>query len=79
MNKANKKISIDQEEGIMSIQVRRGRSVESDMSGNVVIDYDNKGRVVRINLYKIDFDAFRKHRDDLKHFARSSKMQIAFQ
>ena len=78
MRKANPKIEINQEDGVMSIQLRRDRSVESDMSGNAVIDYDRQGRVVRINLYDIDFDAFREQRQNLKSFAKSAHMNIAF-
>ena len=73
------KISYDPESEVLSIEIRKGKDVDSDVQGNLVLDYDNKGRVVRINLYQIDFDAFRKQRNNLKNFAQSANMQIAFQ
>ena len=78
MVKQKQKIDINQKDGVVSIQVRPGRGVESDMSGNVVIDYDRQGRVVKVNIYSIDFDAFREHRQALKHFGHAANMPVAF-
>ncbi len=78
MPKQKQKIDINQKDGVVSIQVRSGRSVDSDMSGNVVIDYDRQGRVVRVNIYAIDFDAFREHHQALKHFGQSANMPVVF-
>lgn len=60
MKKNRQKISYDKESRVLSIQVRHGKSVDSDVQDNLVIDYDRAGRVVRINLYAIDFSAFRE-------------------
>jgi len=73
------KISYDSESEVLSIEVRKGKDVDSDVQGNLVLDYDSKGRVVRVNLYQIDFDAFHKHKNDIKHFTQSASAHVAFQ
>lgn len=66
--KINKqKISYDKESKVLSVEMQRGKSVDSDIHDNVVIDYDRKGRVVRVNVYDINFSAF-------KEIARGRKM-----
>lgn len=72
MSKQKQKILYDRVSNILSIEVKRGKSVDSDIQGNVVLDYDHKGRIVRINLYQFNFDAFRKSRRTLQRFARST-------
>jgi len=67
MKKKRQKISYDKESKALSIEIRAAKSVDSDIHDNVVIDYDRKGRVVRVNLYDIDFSAF-------KEIARGRKM-----
>ena len=59
MKKSKQKISYDKKSRVLSIDVRPGKSVDSDVQDNLVIDYDKAGRVVRVNLYAVDFNAFR--------------------
>ena len=59
MRKSKQHISYDKKSRVLSIEVRRGKSVDSEVQDNLVIDYDKAGRVVRFNLYAIDFSAFR--------------------
>ena len=54
------KIAYDKESKVLSIEMRRGKSSDSDIHDNLVIDYDKVGRVVRVNLYGIDFSAFKE-------------------
>lgn len=74
MNKKNIKISYDKESEVLSIEAKRGKSVDSDIQGNIVVDYDKKGDIVRMNLYKLNFDKFRDELGAVKNFARSSKL-----
>lgn len=60
----------------LSLSVSRAKSVDSDIHGNVVIDYDKKGDVVRLNLYDFDFRAFQKSRKAIGQFARSRKASV---
>ena len=60
MKKSKQKISYDKKSRVLSIDVRPGKSVDSDVHDNLVIDYDGAGRVVRVNLYAVDFSAFRE-------------------
>ena len=72
MNRNKPKIHYNKASSILSIEMKRGKSVDSDIQGNVVLDYDHKGKIVRINLYQFNFDAFRKSRRTLQRFARST-------
>ena len=54
--------------------MKHGKSVDSDISGNVVIDYDKKGEVVRVNLYNFSFASFRENLKTLKSFTQSFKL-----
>ena len=72
MNKHNPKIIYDKESKVLSIEVKKAKSVDSDISGNAVIDYDAEGGVVRINLYNFSFDGFRSGIKALKAFAQNS-------
>ena len=68
MNKKSIKISYDKRSRVLSIWLGKERSVDSDIQGNVALDYDKKGRVVRIDLYDFSFDAFRENRRALQEF-----------
>ena len=53
------KISYDLESKVFSIQIKAGKSVDSDIQGNLVVDYDEKGNILRINFYDFNFSRFR--------------------
>ena len=72
MKKKNLKISYDQKSRVLVVELEKGESVDSDIQGNVVIDYDKNGGIVRINLYDFSFDSFRENKKDLKDFTRHS-------
>ena len=72
MNRNKPRICYDKAGNVLSIEMNHGKSVDSDIQGNIVLDYDRKGKIVRINLYQFDFDAFRKSRRTLQRCARSS-------
>lgn len=69
MSKKDIKISYDSKSKVLSIGLG-GKSVDSDMQENVVLDYDDKGKIVRINLYDFSFNEFRSNRLALKQFSR---------
>ena len=46
------------EEKILSLRFKRGKSVDSDIEGNLVIDYDAKGAVVGIDIMNINLKNF---------------------
>ncbi len=74
MKKSNPKISYDKESSVLSIEMKRAKSIDSDIQGNVVIDYDKKGDVVRVNLYNFSFTEFRDNLKTLKNFAQNFKL-----
>lgn len=70
MNAKRPNIRYDKQSRVLSIEMKSGKSVDSDVQGNVVIDYDRKGSIVRINLYQFNFDAFRRSRRILRNFTQ---------
>ena len=72
MSKKNLKISYDKESQVLSVRRSSAKSVDSDISGNVVIDYDKNGEIAKINFYDFDFRQFRGAQKDLKQFAQRS-------
>lgn len=70
MSKKSPKISYDKESQVLSIVAKKAKSVDSDIHDNIVIDYDKKGDIVRINLYNFDFKEFKETKTELKEFAK---------
>ncbi|MEK7672423.1 MAG: DUF2283 domain-containing protein [Patescibacteria group bacterium] len=64
------KISYDPEVQILSIRLLEKKSVDSDVKGNVVFDYDGKGNVVNIDVMNLDLESLTN-----KTFAKSSKIK----
>ena len=59
MKKSMIKISFDKESEVLSLVLKKGRSVDSLLQGSAVLDVDKNGEVVRIDIHDYDFDAFR--------------------
>jgi uncharacterized protein YuzE len=55
-------IKYDEEANILSIRFSKKKSVDSEVKGNVVIDYDENGEIVAIEIMKINLDEFLKAR-----------------
>jgi len=45
---------------IISIRISRKKSVDSDVKGNIVVDYDENGEIVNIEIMKINLNEFAK-------------------
>jgi hypothetical protein len=54
----------------------KSKSFDSDINGNVVIDYDKKGKIVRLNIYGFSFDDFKENREIVQDFARRVKVSV---
>ena len=54
------KIKYDKESNILSIRLSEKKSVDSDIKDNIVIDYDEKGEIVNIEIMKINLNEFAK-------------------
>lgn len=52
------KIRYNQEEEILSIRFKKSKSVDSDIQGNVVIDFGKNGEVINIDIMKINLNNF---------------------
>lgn len=72
MKKSYPKIEYEKESKVFSMQFREGKSIDSDIQGNLVIDYDKKGNVVRIEVYNFNFNSFQDSRKKLQEFARQA-------
>ncbi len=54
----NPKIKYDPEAKILSIRIAPSPSVDSEVKGNVVLDYDAKGNLVNVDIMKISLAEF---------------------
>jgi len=54
------KIKYDKESNILSIKLNKKRSVDSDVKDNIVIDYDENGEIVKVEIMKINIEEFAK-------------------
>ena len=55
-------IKYDKDSKIVSIRVGKKRSVDSDVKDNIVVDYDDDGEVVNIDIMNISLAEFSKIR-----------------
>lgn len=53
-------ITYDPEAHILSIRTARTRSVDSDVYGNVVVDYDRRGHPVNIDIMECSLAEFQR-------------------
>ncbi len=52
------KVTYDKKSNILSIKLKSGKSVDSEVNGNIVIDYDEKGKVVRVDVMNFTLEDF---------------------
>ncbi len=69
-NKNKFNVSYDKESRIFSLAVEGATSVDSDIRGNAVIDYDENGEIARIDLHNFSFDEFKKSKKALEKIVR---------
>lgn len=50
------KLEYDPEVKILKIRFRRGKSVDSDIIGNLVLDYDKNGKLVNVDIMEINLE-----------------------
>ena len=48
--------SYDPEVNILSIRLKKAKSVDSDMKGNVVLDYDAQGQLTNIDVMNVNLE-----------------------
>ena len=77
MNKKMPKISYDKESEVMLVEIKGGKSVDSEIHGNIVIDYDKKGDAMRVNFYGFSFDSFRNGLKAIKEFSQHSEAALS--
>ena len=75
-NKINPKIFYDKESNVLVIEMKKGRSVDSGVFGNLVLDYDKQGHAMRVNLYDIDFDRFSEQHRALREFETAHRREV---
>lgn len=61
------KINYDREAKIMIIQMSGKKSVDSDVQDNIVVDYDRKGEITRIEIMNIGLNEFKKSEKKLEN------------
>ncbi len=53
-------IKYDKNSNILSIRISRKRSIDSDIKGNIVVDYDENREIVNIEIMRINLNEFAK-------------------
>lgn len=53
------KISYNKEARVLRIQLRQGKSADSDIERNTVIDYDKQGNVINVEIMPFGLDEFK--------------------
>lgn len=76
MKNQNIKIFYDKASEVLSLEMQRKKSVDSEIRDNVVIDYDQDGKVVRVNFYNFNFRDFRENKKGLASFSRHQKIPL---
>jgi hypothetical protein len=64
------KVIYDKDSKVLSWELSNKRSVDSDIQGNVVIDYDRQGSIVRINFYDFNINNFKSIKNPLAFLSR---------
>jgi len=52
------KLEYDPEVKILKIRFRRGKSIDSDIIGNLVLDYDKNGKLVNVDVMDVNLEDF---------------------
>jgi|SRR3989344_1704604 len=60
------KIGYDKAARILSFRIGRGKSVDSDVQDNVVIDRDKEGRIVNVEIMDVGLEEFKKARSHIR-------------
>ena len=53
-------IKYDEDANIISIRISGKKSIDSEIKGNVVVDYDKNNEIVNIEIMKINMSEFAK-------------------
>lgn len=67
------KVKYDKKVNILSFRISSKKSVDSEMQGNIVVDYDKEGNIVNLDIMNVNIGEFSK----VKEFARSGELQLA--
>ncbi len=70
------KIKYNKESKILSIHLSNKQSIDSDVRGNVVVDYDKEGEVVKLDIMSISLDEFSKTENYFNQLLGGSKRKI---
>ncbi len=64
------KIECDQESKVLMLTLKKGKSVDSEVKGNVVLDFDPKGELVRLEVMDVNLEAFLKAKETVNQANR---------
>ena len=70
------KIGYDKKARTLSFRISRGRSVDSDVQDNVVIDRDKNGRIVNVEIMDVGLEEFKKARPNMRKIAHLNPIVV---
>ena len=77
MNKSRPTISYDKESEVLSIELLKSKSVDSDIQGSMVVDYAKNDKIACVNFYDYNFDKFKSDLKALKEFSKRSDFLLS--
>jgi len=77
MKKKYPKIIYDKESKVFSVEMKQGKSVDSEIHDSLVIDYDKNGKIIRVNLYDFNLNAFKESKIAVNEFTKARNAVIA--
>ena len=60
------KIQYDPEVKILTIRLKSGKSVDSEIKDNVVLDYDSKGELVKLDIMDVNLEELVQYNSNKK-------------
>jgi uncharacterized protein YuzE len=61
------KIKYDSEVKILTITLRKGKITDSEIKGNIVLDYDNKGELLTLDVMDVNLEDLIRDSAPKKH------------
>lgn len=71
MSQKKIKVSYYKDSRVLVLEMKKAKSVDSEIKDNIVIDYDKKGKIVRVNVYDFSFNNFRESSGEFQDFVRN--------
>lgn len=70
-------ITYDQEVNILNIRLKKGKIADTDLQGNIIIDYDKKGNILNLEILDFNIEALAKSPSIKFGKKKNGKLELA--